>query len=36
MEIAYNGQYLFCEPGETVYNQGDQGDKFYIVLRGKV
>lgn len=36
LEIAYNGHYEFHEPGEVVYSQGDRGDRFYIVLRGKV
>jgi ATP-binding cassette subfamily B protein len=26
----------FYEPGQVVYEQGDPGDKFYIVVRGTV
>ena len=28
-------QYEYMEPGETVFKAGDQGDKFYIILKGR-
>lgn len=33
--LPYVGLYD-CEAGETVFKQGDPGDAFYIVYRGKV
>jgi CRP-like cAMP-binding protein len=35
MEICKQIQYEFMEPGDVVFKAGDQGDKFYIVLKGR-
>ena len=29
-------RYKFCEPGETIYSQGDLGEEYYIILKGKI
>jgi len=35
-EVAQNVRYKFFEPGETVFKQGDFGELFYVVLKGKI
>jgi CRP-like cAMP-binding protein len=34
--VAQNIQYLNCEPGDTIFKQGDFGDKYFIILKGKI
>lgn len=36
LEVSKNLQYEYKEPGETVYKQGDQGDRFYMIFKGRV
>lgn len=36
LEIAQSVKYQFCEPGETIFKQGDIGKNYYVILRGKV
>ena len=35
-EVAQNVQYMYREPGEIIFKQGDFGDMFYMVLKGKI
>ncbi len=35
-QIAPQFRSEYFEAGQTVFNQGDQGDKFYLVVRGQV
>lgn len=36
MQVCQHLEYRYCEPGETIYNSGDQGDDYYIVIKGRV
>ena len=35
-EIAQMMKYRFYEAGQTVFKQGDDGDRFFIILKGKI
>jgi CRP-like cAMP-binding protein len=35
-EVAINFQYEYMKPGETIFSKGDIGEKYYIILKGKV
>ena len=35
-EVAQNIQYEYHKEGDTVFRQGDFGDKFYMILKGRV
>ena len=28
--------YQYLEPGETIFKPGDKGDRYYIVMKGRV
>jgi len=34
--MCYSLHYENVDPGDVVFRQGDYGDKFYIILKGKV
>ena len=36
VEICQNCRFQVFEPGETVYKQGDHGEHYYIVLKGRI
>jgi len=36
LEICMNMKYRFREAGETVFYQGDIGNEFFILIKGKV
>ena len=36
MNIAETLSYEFIKREQTVFNQGDKGDKFYIIIEGEV
>ena len=36
IEILKRVKHECIEPGETLFNQGDSGNKFYIILKGHV
>lgn len=36
MNIAETLSYEFIKKDHTVFNQGDKGDKFYIIIEGEV
>lgn len=36
IEILKRVKYECFEPGESVFHQGDYGDKFYLILKGNV
>lgn len=36
LEIIMNMRYQFKEAGETVFYQGDVGEEYFIILRGRV
>ena len=36
LEICMNMKYKFKEAGETVFYQGDIGEEFFIIIKGKV
>ena len=36
LEICQNLKYEFVESGDTIFDQGEVGDKFYVILKGKV
>ena len=36
LEIAMNMKYQFKEAGETVFYQGEEGEEYYIIMKGKV
>ena len=35
-EVAQNVQYMYRQPGEIIFKQGDFGDMFYMVLKGNI
>jgi len=35
-QICQMVNYEYKEGGETIYKEGDQADKLYIILKGKV
>ena len=36
IQLCSELQYEFFSAGETIFNYGDFGNKFYIILKGKV
>ena len=36
VQICQMVNYEYKEGGETIYKEGDQADKLYIILKGKV
>ena len=36
IDISNNLKYEFAETGDTIFKQGDPGDKFYIIMKGQV
>lgn len=36
LEIAQSVSYQFCEPGETIFKQGDLPESYYVILKGRI
>ena len=36
IQVCQHLDYRYFEPGETIYDSGDPGDTYYIVIKGRV